>query len=204
MRYRDTRIDEQERRISIKAIPISLVLEDSNSKSYLCNIMDTPGHVNFSDEMTAALRLADGAVLIVDAAEGVMVNTERAIRHAIQERLPIVVVINKVDGLITELKLPPKDAYHKLRHTLEIINNHISAASSVAGGVQVIDPAAGNVCFASATAGWSFTLQSFAKLYLKLHGIPFDANKFASRLWGDSYYHSFSLFLNPYTRFTVK
>ncbi|KAI6680241.1 hypothetical protein NL676_034122 [Syzygium grande] len=73
MRYTDTRIDEQERRISIKAIPMSLVLEDSNSKSYLCNITDTPGHVNFSDEMTAALRLADGAALIVDAAEGVMV-----------------------------------------------------------------------------------------------------------------------------------
>lgn len=74
-RYTDTRIDEQERRISIKAVPMSLVLEDSNSKSYLCNIMDSPGHVNFSDEMTAALRLADGAVLIVDAAEGVMVNS---------------------------------------------------------------------------------------------------------------------------------
>ncbi|EEF29877.1 116 kD U5 small nuclear ribonucleoprotein component, putative [Ricinus communis] len=189
MRYTDTRIDEQERRISIKAVPMSLVLEDSNSKSYLCNIMDTPGHVNFSDEMTAALRIADGAVLIVDAAEGVMVNTERAIRHAIQERLPIVLVINKVDRLITELKLPPKDAYHKLRHTLEVINNHITAGSSTAGSVQVIDPAAGNVCFASANAGWSFTLQSFAKLYLKLHGIPFDADKFASRLWGDWYYH---------------
>ncbi|CAK9152023.1 unnamed protein product [Ilex paraguariensis] len=188
MRYTDTRIDEQERRISIKAVPMSLVLEDSNSKSYLCNIMDTPGHVNFSDEMTAALRLADGAVLIVDAAEGVMVNTERAIRHAIQERLPIVVVMNKVDRLITELKLPPKDAYHKLRHTLEVINNHITAASSTAGNVQVIDPALGNVCFASGSAGWSFTLQSFAKLYVKLHGIPFDANKFASRLWGDYYF----------------
>ncbi|KAI5557361.1 hypothetical protein BDE02_18G098600 [Populus trichocarpa] len=189
IRYTDTRIDEQERRISIKAVPMSLVLEDSNSKSYLCNIMDTPGHVNFSDEMTAALRLADGAVLVVDAAEGVMVNTERAIRHAIQEQLPIVVVINKVDRLITELKLPPKDAYHKLRHTIEVINNHISAVSSTAGNVQLIDPAAGNVCFAGATAGWSFTLHSFARLYLKLHGIPFDAEKFASRLWGDMYYN---------------
>lgn len=74
MRYTDTRVDEQERRISIKTVPMSLVLEDGNSKSYMCNIMDTPGHVNFSDEMTAALRLADGAVLIVDAAEGVMVR----------------------------------------------------------------------------------------------------------------------------------
>lgn len=73
MRYTDTRVDEQERKISIKAVPMSLVLEDSSAKSYLCNIMDTPGHVNFSDEMTAALRLADGAVLIVDAGEGVMV-----------------------------------------------------------------------------------------------------------------------------------
>uniref|UniRef100_A0A803LKM4 SNU114 homolog n=1 Tax=Chenopodium quinoa TaxID=63459 RepID=A0A803LKM4_CHEQI len=189
MRYTDTRVDEQERRISIKSVPMSLVLEDSNSKSFLINIMDAPGHVNFSDEMSAALRLADGAVLVVDAAEGVMVNTERAIRHATQERIPIVVVINKVDRLITELKLPPKDAYHKLRHTLEIINNHITAASSTAGDVQLIDPAAGNICFASATAGWSFTLQSFAKLYVKLHGVPFDASKFAARLWGDMYYH---------------
>ncbi|KAG1326729.1 110 kDa U5 small nuclear ribonucleoprotein component CLO [Cocos nucifera] len=189
MRYTDTRIDEQERRISIKAVPMSLVLEDGNAKSYLCNIMDTPGHVNFSDEMTAALRLADGAVLVVDAAEGVMVNTERAIRHAIQERLPIVVVINKVDRLITELKLPPTDAYFKLRHTLEVINDLISSFSTSVGGTQVVDPAAGNVCFASASAGWSFTLQSFAKLYVKLHGIPFDYSKFAARLWGDLYYH---------------
>lgn len=189
MRYTDTRVDEQERRISIKAVPMSLVLEDSNSKSYMCNIMDTPGHVNFSDEMTAALRLADGAVLIVDAAEGVMVNTERAIRHAIQDRLPIVVVINKVDRLITELKLPPRDAYHKLRHTIEVINNHITAVSSTAGTVQLIDPTAGNLCFASGSAGWCFTLHSFAKLYLKLHGIPFDATKFASKLWGDHYYN---------------
>jgi U5 small nuclear ribonucleoprotein component len=188
MRYTDTRVDEQERRISIKAVPMSLVLEDSNSKSYMCNIIDTPGHVNFSDEMTAALRLADGAVLIVDAAEGVMANTERAIRHAIQDRLAIVVVINKVDRLITELKLPPKDAYHKLRHTIEVINNHITAASSTAGGVQTVDPAIGNVCFASGSAGWCFTLHSFAKLYVKLHGIPFDASKFATKLWGDFYF----------------
>lgn len=189
MRYTDTRIDEQERQISIKAVPMSLVLEDSNAKSYLCNIMDSPGHVNFSDEMTAALALADGAVLVVDAAEGVMVNTERAIRHAIQERLPIVVVINKVDRLITELKLPPTDAYHKLKHTLEDINHLITTFSSGAGGSQLIDPTIGNVCFASATAGWSFTLQSFAKIYVKLYGVPFDATRFASRLWGDMYFH---------------
>ena len=94
----------------------------------------------------------------------------------------------QVDRLITELKLPPKDAYHKLRHTIEVINNHITAVSSTAGNIQVIDPAVGNICFASGSAGWCFSLQSFAKLYVKLHGITFDANKFAFRLWGDYYY----------------
>ncbi|KAL6504389.1 hypothetical protein OROGR_026312 [Orobanche gracilis] len=93
---------------------------------------------------------------------------------------------DSVDRLITELKLPPKDAYHKLRHTIEVINNQITAASSTAGNVQFVDPAIGNVCFAS--AGWAFTLHSFAKLYVKLHGIPFDSNKFASRLWGYYYF----------------
>jgi hypothetical protein len=74
LRFTDTRVDEQERGISLKAVPMSLVLESSQRKSFLLNIMDTPGHVNFSDEMTAALRLADGAVLVVDAVEGVMVS----------------------------------------------------------------------------------------------------------------------------------
>ena len=96
----------------------------------------------------------------------------------------------QVDRLITELKLPPTDAYHKLRHTLEEVNSLVAAYSTGAEGVPVIDPVLGNVCFASATAGWSFTLLSFAKLYVKLHGIPFDAAKFASRLWGDTYYHA--------------
>lgn len=75
-------MDEQERGISLKAVPMSLVLETSARKSYLVNAMDTPGHVNFSDEMTAALRLADGAVLVVDAVEGVMVSARSPILAA--------------------------------------------------------------------------------------------------------------------------
>ena len=129
----------------------------------------TAGHVNFSDEVTAALRVADAAVIVVDAVEGVMVHTERMLRHVIQERLPFVVVINKVDRLILELKLPPTDAYFKLRHTLDEINAIASAASLGRQELRV-SPELGNVCFASSQNGWSFTLQSFAKIYSEAHG----------------------------------
>ncbi|PHJ15443.1 116 kda u5 small nuclear ribonucleoprotein component [Cystoisospora suis] len=118
-RYTDSRRDEQQRALSIKASPMSLVLQSSKHKSYLFNIFDTPGHVNFNDECCAAMRLCDGAVLVIDALEGVMSNTERLLKHAVEEQLDIVVVINKLDRLILELRLPPGDAYHKIRHTLE-------------------------------------------------------------------------------------
>lgn len=92
VRYTDTRKDEQDRELSIKSTAVSLVLENIKAKSYLLNILDCPGHVNFSDESTAALRAADGAVIVVDAVEGVMMGTERMVKHALQARLPICLV----------------------------------------------------------------------------------------------------------------
>lgn len=186
MRFTDTRMDEQEREISVKAVPMSLVHQGSSGKSYLLNLIDSPGHVCFSDEMTASLRLADAALLVVDAVEGVQVNTERAIKHAAAEGMPIMLFINKVDRLIVELKLPPQDAYHKLRHTLEEVNNLVAAA---APDHPELNPAEGNVCFGAATAGWSFTLESFAKLYVEVQGVPMDYKAFARKLWGDWFFH---------------
>nr|CAD7441460.1 unnamed protein product [Timema bartmani] len=100
LRYTDTLFTEQERGVSIKAIPVTLVLQDVRNKSFLVNVFDTPGHVNFSDEVTASQRICDGVVLFVDAAEGVMLNTERLLKHAVQEKLAITICINKIDRLM--------------------------------------------------------------------------------------------------------
>lgn len=80
----DTRKDEIDRQLSVKAVPMTLVLPDSRDKNYLFNFMDTPGHPNFSDEVTAAVRISDGMLLIVDIVEGVTFYSERLIKEALR------------------------------------------------------------------------------------------------------------------------
>ncbi|KAI8820180.1 P-loop containing nucleoside triphosphate hydrolase protein [Fimicolochytrium jonesii] len=184
-RYTDVHELERGRGISIKSMPMSLVLQGLNGKSHLLNIFDTPGHVNFSDEVSAALRICDGAVLVVDAVEGVMANTERIIKHLVAEKIPVTLLINKVDRLILELKLPPNDAYFKLRHTIEEVNTILATCSE---DVR-LSPELGNVCFASSQMGWLFSLKSFAQMYSESYE-NFDTDEFAKRLWGDIYFDS--------------
>ena len=187
LRYLDTRKDEQDRGLSIKSVPISLVLPDLRGKHWLINCMDVPGHVNFSDEMTACLRLVDGAVIVVDCCEGVLLNTKRSIKHALDQNIPIVLVLNKMDRLIIELRLPPKDAYLKLCHTLTEVNDIIKQHTN--NKSLLLHPTKGNVCFASSWFSWSFTLQSFAKIYSDYHQ-TFDYKDFAEKLWGDIYWNN--------------
>jgi len=184
IKYTDLRVDEQERKIGIKAVPMSLVLPSLNGKSYLMNIMDTPGHVNFSDEASAALRLSDGAVIVVDVAEGVLMQTERLVRHAAQTGVPICVILSKLDRLILELKLPPSDAYHKLCSILGDLNKILEECNYP----KRLSPTNGNVCFASGTHGYVFSCESFAQQYANHYG-SFDAVKFAKLLWGNVYLH---------------
>ena len=188
MRYLDARVDEQDRELSIKATAACLVLPDSNGKHYVVNVMDTPGHVNFAGECTAALRVADGAVVVVDAVEGVMMNTKRLIRHAAAAGASIMLCISKLDRLVHELKLPPTDAYFKLLFIIDQVNSVLKTCSD-----QKLCPRAGNVCFSSASDGWCFTLASFASIYVRWYKMDVDPIAFAKRLWGEVYY-------NPATR----
>ncbi|KAF2013476.1 elongation factor 2 [Aaosphaeria arxii CBS 175.79] len=201
LRYTDVHVLERERGLSIKAAPMSLVLQSTAQKSHLFNILDTPGHVNFADEVAASLRLVDGVVLVVDVVEGVQVNTEHIIKHAVLEDLPLTLVVNKMDRLMLELKLPPKDAYFKIKHVIEQVNTVIENTIPGRGEKRRISPEKGNVTFACTSMQWCFTLQSFAKMYTDFYpgankksgfGQPnktIDALKFAQRLWGDIYFN---------------
>lgn len=160
-RWMDTRVDEQERLVSVKDSAISLLLPDSKGKSYMLNIIDTPGHPNFSGELSCALRICDGVVLVVDAIEGVMMVTQKIIRLALREQLKIVVFVSKMDRLVVELKLPPEDAYLKLKHTLEEINTLIQKTATEFGldsEAYVVSPLLGNVVFGSGEYSFIFSL----------------------------------------------
>ena len=197
LRYTDIHHLERERGLSIKSAPMSMVLQSSKGKSHLFNIIDTPGHVNFVDEVAASSRLVDGVVLIIDVVEGVQANTEQIIKHAILEDLPLTMVINKMDRLILELKIPPNDAYFRLKHVIEEVNTIIESVVPGHGEKRRLSPEKGNVAFACASMKWCFTLQSFAKMYAENYP-KIETADFALRLWGD-------IFFNPRSRkFTRK
>jgi U5 small nuclear ribonucleoprotein component len=188
LRYTDVHFLERERGLSIKSAPMSLVLQGTKGKSHLLNLIDTPGHVNFVDEVAASVRLADGVVLVVDVVEGVQANTEQIIKHAVLEDLPMTLVVNKMDRLILELKLPPNDAYFKLKHVIEEINTAIENVLPGRGERRRLSPEKGNVAFASSSMNWCFTLQSFARMYADTYP-SLDSSEFAARLWGDIFYN---------------
>jgi len=188
LRYTDVHFLERERGLSIKSAPMSLVLQNTKGKSHLFNILDTPGHVNFVDEVATSVRPADGVVLVVDVVEGVQANTEQIIKHAVLEDLPMTMVVNKMDRLILELKIPPNDAYFKLKHVIEEVNTVIESVLPGQGEKRRLSPEKGNVAFACSSMNWCFTLQSFAKTYADTYP-QVDAHEFARRLWGDIFFN---------------
>ncbi|XP_073509236.1 elongation factor-like GTPase 1 isoform X3 [Phyllobates terribilis] len=121
LRYMDSREDEQIRGITMKSSAISLEHRDGDEE-YLVNLIDSPGHVDFSSEVSTAVRLCDGAIVVVDAVEGVCPQTQAVLRQAWLENIQPVLVINKIDRLIVELKLSSQEAYAHLQKILEQVN----------------------------------------------------------------------------------
>lgn len=105
---------------------------------FIVNLIDSPGHVDFSSEVTAALRVTDGAIVVVDCIEGVSVQTETVLRQALGERIKPVVVINKVDRALLELQVKKESLYQSFLRTIENVNVVISTyTDSALGDLQV-------------------------------------------------------------------
>lgn len=197
-RFTDTRADEQERGVTIKSTAISLYapmaeedLKDIKQKTdgtdFLINLIDSPGHVDFSSEVTAALRVTDGALVVVDCVEGVCVQTETVLRQALGERIKPVCIINKVDRALLELQVSKEDLYQSFSRTVESINVIIATYFDKALGDCQVYPEKGTIAFGSGLHGWAFTVRQFAGRYAKKFGV--DRGKMMERLWGDNYFN---------------
>lgn len=153
----------------------------------MINLIDSPGHVDFSSEVTAALRVTDGALVVVDTVEGVCVQTETVLRQALGERIKPVVIINKVDRALLELQVSKEDLYQSFSRVIESVNVIIATYFDKALGDVQVYPEKGTVAFGSGLHGWAFTIRQFAARYAKKFGV--DQNKMMDRLWGDSFFN---------------
>jgi len=157
-----------------------------NSNSYLINLIDSPGHVDFSSEVTAALRVTDGALVVVDTIDGVCVQTETVLRQAISERVRPVLMVNKVDRALLELQLPAEELYQAFCRSIESVNVIVAMYNDEALGDVQVDPCKGTVAFGSGLHQWAFTLKRFARTYGSKFGV--SEEKMMTKLWGDWFF----------------
>lgn len=194
----------------MKSSSISLYYQDNQDQGdYLINLIDSPGHVDFSSEVSTAVRLCDGAIVVVDVVEGVGPQTRACLKQIYEEQLKPVLLLNKLDRLILEKQLTPLDAYFHLTQVLEQVNavlgsifasdvlakeditgkdNYESALEQVDDSELYFSPASGNVVFCSAYDGWAFSVNDFAATYADR--LEMKRSELEQVLWGDFYYNS--------------
>jgi len=201
-RATDTRKDEQERCITIKSTAISMYFEmlekdiafikqeKEEKPGFLINLIDSPGHVDFSSEVTAALRVTDGALVVVDCVSGVCVQTETVLRQAIAERIKPVLFMNKMDRALLELQLEAEELYLTFQRIVENVNVIVATYADDDGpmGDVKVNVNNGSVGFGSGLHGWAFTLKQFAEMYASKFGV--DVDKMMKKLWGENFFNA--------------
>ncbi|HLC66631.1 MAG TPA: GTP-binding protein, partial [Candidatus Nanoarchaeia archaeon] len=164
----DFREDEKARGITIDAANVSMVHTVEN-KEFLINLIDTPGHVDFGGDVTRAMRAVDCAIVLCDAVEGIMPQTETVMRQALRERVKPILFINKVDRLIKELQLTPEQMQERFVKIITNVNRLIRQIAEPEfqekWQVNVQD---GSVCFGSAFHNWALSID-----YMKRKNITF-------------------------------
>jgi elongation factor 2 len=152
--------EEQKRGITIKSANVSMVHE-LDKKSYLVNLIDTPGHVDFTGDVTRAMRAVDGCIVIVCSLDGMMPQTETVLKQAVREKVKPILFINKVDRLIRQLKLSPEQMKERFSKIISEVNAFVK---SVKGDdeweVNVQDS---SVCFGSTIQRWALSADSMEK-----------------------------------------
>lgn len=199
-RATDTRADEKARGITIKSTGVSLLFDlgkdasrplppafDARRPELFCNLIDSPGHADFSAEVTSALRVTDGSLVLVECLDGVSVQTETVLRQSLAELVKPTLVINKLDRMFLEVHYGLEEQYQRYRSIIEDINVQIAMYHNGAQGLEwQVDPVLGNVIFASGYQGWAFSLDTFAQMYASK--FKTDAARLRTKLWGDWYF----------------
>jgi len=166
--FMDSDPEEQSRGITIDASNVSMVHE-YEGQDYLINMIDTPGHVDFGGDVTRAMRAVDGAVVLVDAVEGTMPQTETVLRQALKEKVRPILFINKVDRLINELKVDEMEMQIRLGKVIDKVNKLIKGMNEEAYNEGwKLDAAKGTVVFGSALYNWAVSAP-----FMKKSGISF-------------------------------
>lgn len=166
--FMDSDAEEQERGITIDASNVSMV-HGYGDGEYLINMIDTPGHVDFGGDVTRAMRAVDGAVVLVDAVEGTMPQTETVLRQALKEGVRPVLFINKVDRLINELKVDEQEMQIRLGNVIDKVNKLIRGMNKeLYDGGWKLNAADGTVAFGSALYNWAISVP-----FMQTSGVSF-------------------------------
>jgi elongation factor 2 len=156
-------LDEQERLMTVDSANVSMV-HNFHGDEYLINLIDTPGHVDFSGNVTRAMRAIDGTIVLVCAVEGIMPQTETVIKQALRERVRPVLFINKVDRLIKELKLNPEQMQKRFVDIFHEFNDLIrKIADEDFKEKWQVDIKDGSVAFGSARENWALSVPFMEK-----------------------------------------
>ena len=161
----DTEEDEQERGITIDAANVSMTHEYEGD-NHLINLIDTPGHVDFGGDVTRAMRAVDGALVVVDAVEGAMPQTETVLRQALREGVKPTLFINKVDRLISELQEGPQEMQDRLLSVIHDVNELIRGMTEEMDDITedwTVGVEDGTVGFGSALYKWGVSMPSMQR-----------------------------------------
>ena len=150
---------EQNRQMTIRGANVTLFYENEG-KEYVINMIDTPGHIDFTGRVTRALRAIDGVVVVSDSVEGIMTQTETVTRQALEERVRPVLYINKIDRLVKELRLDPPAMQKWLSNIIAEFNRLVDIyAEPELKEKWKVSIQGNSVAFGSAKDRWGFNFK---------------------------------------------